>query len=89
MPPTFEQSQDDIAQLVRHFSINRDAYRGPNYKEAHTRRRLQRLIDATDQQIDALLYELYGLTAEEIAIVEGGGETQGEIVKADEDHSED
>jgi hypothetical protein len=33
--------------------------------------RLQRLIDATDQQIDALVYELYGLTAEEIAIVEG------------------
>ncbi len=33
--------------------------------------RLQRLIDSTDQQIDALVYELYGLTEEEIAIVEG------------------
>lgn len=33
--------------------------------------RLQRLIDSTDQQIDALVYELYGLTPEEIAIVEG------------------
>ena len=32
---------------------------------------LQRQIDATDQQIDALVYELYGLTDEEIAIVEG------------------
>jgi len=29
----------------------------------------QRQIAATDQQIDALVYELYGLTAEEIAIV--------------------
>jgi hypothetical protein len=26
---------------------------------------------ATDQQIDALVYELYGLTEEEIAVVEG------------------
>jgi hypothetical protein len=26
---------------------------------------------ATDQQIDALVYELYGLTQEEIALVEG------------------
>lgn len=33
--------------------------------------RLQRQIDATDRQIDALVYELYGLTDEEIKIVEG------------------
>jgi len=32
---------------------------------------IQREIDATDKQIDALVYELYGLTAEEIEIVEG------------------
>lgn len=30
----------------------------------------QRQIDATDQQIDALVYELYGLTSEEIQVVE-------------------
>jgi type I restriction-modification system DNA methylase subunit len=34
--------------------------------------RLQRQIDATDQQIDRLVYELYGLTEKEIQIVEGG-----------------
>ncbi len=33
--------------------------------------RLQRQIDATDQQIDQLVYELYGLTEKEIQIVEG------------------
>ena len=33
----------------------------------------ERQIDATDRQIDALVYELYGLTAEEIGIVEGSG----------------
>ena len=30
----------------------------------------QRQIEATDRQIDALVYELYGLTEEEIRIVE-------------------
>lgn len=31
---------------------------------------IQRQIDATDAEIDRLVYELYGLTADEIAIVE-------------------
>jgi hypothetical protein len=31
----------------------------------------QRQIEATDEEIDALVYELYGLTDAEIAIVEG------------------
>ncbi len=31
---------------------------------------IQRQIDATDRQIDRLVYELYGLTEEEIKIVE-------------------
>jgi DNA-binding CsgD family transcriptional regulator len=33
---------------------------------------LQRQVAATDREIDALVYELYGLTAAEIAVVEGG-----------------
>jgi len=32
--------------------------------------RIQRQIDATDKQIDKLVYDLYGLTEEEIKIVE-------------------
>ena len=35
------------------------------------RQTLQNAVTATDQQIDALVYELYGLTEEEIALVEG------------------
>ena len=31
------------------------------------------LIQAVDTQIDALVYELYGLTEEEIKVVEGEG----------------
>jgi type I restriction-modification system DNA methylase subunit len=39
-------------------------------KTPHDKTNLQRQIDATDRQIDRLVYELYGLTEEEIAIVE-------------------
>jgi len=35
------------------------------------RRPWSQQIEATDRQIDALVYELYALTEEEIAIVEG------------------
>jgi hypothetical protein len=31
---------------------------------------LQRQIDATDRQIDRLVYDLYGLTEDEVKIVE-------------------
>jgi hypothetical protein len=38
----------------------------------HGKELYQRQIEATDRQIDALVYELYGLTEEEIIVVEGG-----------------
>ena len=34
---------------------------------------MQQQIEATDKQIDALVYALYGLTDTEIAVVEGTG----------------
>jgi hypothetical protein len=36
---------------------------------------LQNAVTATDQQIDALVYELYGLTEDEIKLVEGQKES--------------
>ena len=39
-------------------------------KAGHEKTLLQRQIEATDKQIDRLVYELYGLTEEEIKIVE-------------------
>jgi len=39
-------------------------------RTAHDKKFIQRQIDATDKQIDQLVYELYGLTNEEIRIVE-------------------
>jgi hypothetical protein len=44
----------------------RAAARTPNEQTV-----LQAQIDATDRQIDRLVYELYGLTEEEVRIVEG------------------
>jgi hypothetical protein len=40
-------------------------------KAGHEKTVVERQIAATDRQIDQLVYELYGLTDEEIAIVEG------------------
>ena len=37
----------------------------------HLKQTLQNAVTATDQQIDALVYELYGLTEKEIKLVEG------------------
>jgi hypothetical protein len=43
-------------------------------KPPNKRLQAERLIRATGQEIDALVYELHGLTEEEIAIVEGQGQ---------------
>jgi hypothetical protein len=40
-------------------------------KAPHDKAVLQGQIDATDRQIDGLVYDLYGLAEEEIRIVEG------------------
>jgi hypothetical protein len=40
-------------------------------KTPHEQENLKRQIDATDRQIDKLVYELYGLNDDEIKIVEG------------------
>jgi len=43
-------------------------------KTPHDTTQLQRQIDASDKQIDQLVYVLYGLTDEEIALVEGASQ---------------
>jgi len=46
----------------------------PKLRAARTdaeRQTLQNAVTATDRQIDALVYELYGLTEDEIKLVEG------------------
>ncbi len=43
----------------------------PDAKTDHEKNTLQRQINAVDQQIDQAVYELYGLTEEEINLIEG------------------
>jgi fido (protein-threonine AMPylation protein) len=50
--------------------------------------RLQRRIGNTDQEIDRLVYDLYGLTEEEIKIVEAASVASSSKVKENDDHDE-
>ncbi len=60
---------DKIVQLVEQMLLlNKQLAEA---KTGHEQTMLQRRIDATDRQIDQLVYELYDLTEDEIKIVEG------------------
>jgi methylase of polypeptide subunit release factors len=65
--PSDKTFHDRMVSLVeRMLSLHKQSPRTPQEKE-----RLQREIESTDQAIDALVYQLYGLTDAEIKIVEG------------------
>lgn len=66
MPYTQDQARTEIAKLV-------SAFKASEARLQAEQDLYQRQIEATDRAIDALVYELYGLTAEEIAVVEGRG----------------
>jgi hypothetical protein len=64
-----KSNHDRMVQLVEQMlALHKQL---PEAKTSHEQTLIQRQIDATDRQIDKLVYELYGLTPEEIAIVEG------------------
>lgn len=55
-------------------------------KTSYDKTMIQRQVDATDQQIDQLVYELYGLTADEIRIAkEGTNDTPPTPIRQDDD----
>ncbi len=54
---------------MRGFSFAVEAARGKFTEKMET---LKRLIDAVDAEIDRIVYQLYGLTEDEIRTVEGG-----------------
>ncbi|MEW6108884.1 MAG: N-6 DNA methylase [Nitrospirota bacterium] len=67
--PTDKARHDKMVSLVEQMlSLNKKLTFA---KTDHEKTALQRQIEATDKQIDKLVYELYGLTEEEIRIVEG------------------
>ncbi len=66
--PGWKEKHRQMVELVeRMLSLHKQSVTA---KTDHDKIVLQRQIDATDKQIDALVYELYGLTEEEIKIVE-------------------
>ncbi|MCL6106117.1 MAG: hypothetical protein M1309_02020 [Actinobacteria bacterium] len=68
--PTDKSRHDEMVELVnRMLDLNKQLQTA---KTSHDKTTLQRQIDATDRQIDRLVYELYDLTEEEIKIVEEG-----------------
>jgi hypothetical protein len=76
--PIRANNPDDLHDAIRHRRVialvEQMLALHKQRASAHTaadREMCQRQIDATDAQIDALVYALYGLTEEEIQIVEG------------------
>ena len=57
-----------VTELVEHMPTPHRDLDAAN--TSHGKKMIQRQIDATDRQIDRLVYELYGLTEEEVTIVE-------------------
>ncbi len=66
--PTDKARHDKMVQLVESMlALHKHKAAARTQAEQE---QIQRQIDATDRQIDALVYDLYGLTAEETAVVE-------------------
>jgi type I restriction-modification system DNA methylase subunit len=63
-----KSAHDHIVRLVDH--ILDSSKRLPEARTPQEKTSIERQITATDKQIDSLVYELYGLTSEEIGIVE-------------------
>ncbi len=62
-----EQHDDMVALVEQMLSLNKQL---ESVRTDHDKNIIQRQIDSADRQIDQLVYELYGLTDEEIKIVE-------------------
>ena len=66
--PADKVAHDRLVDLVQHML---DLHRRQSAaRDPRTREQLQRQITTTDQRIDQLVYALYGLTEEEVGIVE-------------------
>jgi hypothetical protein len=66
---TDKARHDRIVELVERMLALHKQLPGANTEHAMTN--IQRPIDATDEQIDKLVYELYELTDDGIKIVQG------------------
>lgn len=69
--PADRTNHDKMVALVEKMLTLKQQEAAAESSLADKRHELAELITYTDRQIDALVYELYGLTPEEIALVEG------------------
>jgi type VI protein secretion system component VasF len=70
---TFESFETELSRLVESFGKLLGLMPKLRATTADSEKAvLQNAVTATDQQIDQLVYELYGLTPEEMQLVEGG-----------------
>ncbi|MCZ2122421.1 MAG: hypothetical protein LC108_09175, partial [Anaerolineales bacterium] len=68
--PAEKAQHDKMVSLVEAMlALHKELGRVGN--SPHAQERIERQIQVTDREIDALVYALYGLSAEEIKIVEG------------------
>ncbi len=73
-PSDVKARRDKMVELVtRMMELKKQQARAPKKQSPSARQLLDQKLAITDQQIDSLVYELYGLTEEEVRIVEGGG----------------
>lgn len=71
MFPVPEAKEDEKEKIIRITNHMLDLHKKiDEVKTPHEKTALQRQIDEIDKQIDRLVYKLYDLTEEEIAIVE-------------------
>lgn len=90
-PIDFESPRDKtchdrmVSQVERMLDLHQ---RLSDAKTPTDKTRLQRQIDATDQEIDRLVYDLYGLTEDEIKIVEAASVASSSKVKENNGHEE-
>jgi hypothetical protein len=66
--PTDKARHDRMVKLVEQMLLLHKLLAAAKTPDEKTR--IRRQIDATDHQIDNLVYELYGLTEKEVQIVE-------------------
>jgi type II restriction/modification system DNA methylase subunit YeeA len=60
-----------VEPVPRTMELKHQQARAPKKQSPSAKQLLDQKLAITDQQIDALVYELYGLTESEIQIVEG------------------
>jgi hypothetical protein len=61
-----------VELVTRMMELKKKQARAPKKQSPSAKQLLDQKLAITDHQIDALVYELYGLSDEEIGIVQGG-----------------